>query len=79
QRFEVYDPEKEYKVSFLHPNTTTLIDLVLNRQQMERMLVIRGADSQPLKRILVAPAESEKFGGRAELIRHSRSTAKDEG
>ena len=79
QRFEVYDPEKEYKISFLHPNTTTLIDLVLNRQQIERMLVIRGADSQPLKRVLVAAGEAEKFRGRAELIRHSRVTTKDEG
>jgi pimeloyl-ACP methyl ester carboxylesterase len=73
QRFEVYDPEKKYEISFLHPNTTTLIDLVLNRQQMERMLVIRGVDAQPVAAALTAPGETEKFGGRAELIRHSRS------
>jgi hypothetical protein len=73
QKFEVYDPEKKYEISFLHPNTTTLIDLVLNRQQMERMLVIRGADLQPAASVLVGAATPETFGGRAELIRHSRS------
>jgi hypothetical protein len=73
QRFEVYDPQKDYEISFLHPNTTTLIDLVLNRQQMQRMLVIRGADLEPLARVAVPAGEAETFGGRAELIRHSRA------
>jgi hypothetical protein len=73
QRFEVYDSEKKYEISFLYPNTTTLIDIVLNRRQMERMLVIKGADLQALPKALAAMDEPKRFGGRAELIRHSRS------
>ena len=78
QRFEVYDPQKEYKISFLHPNTTTLIDLVLNRQQMDRMLVIKGSDLQPLARVLVTTAEVPQFHGRAELIRNSQDLGSDD-
>jgi pimeloyl-ACP methyl ester carboxylesterase len=77
QRFEVYDPQKEYKISFLHPNTTTLIDLVLNRQQMDRMLVIKGSDLRPLARVVVATAEAPQFRGRAELLRNSQDDPSD--
>jgi hypothetical protein len=42
------------------------------------MLVIKGADLQPVAKVLVATGEAEKFGGRAELIRHSRSNESDD-
>ncbi|MGH7926451.1 MAG: esterase/lipase family protein [Candidatus Binatia bacterium] len=72
QRFEVYDPErKDYEVSFLYPNTTTLVDIVLNREQMDRMLVIKGADLKPIAKVLKTRDQPEMFGGRAALIRNN--------
>jgi pimeloyl-ACP methyl ester carboxylesterase len=74
QKFEVYDPAKakDYKVSFLYPNTTTLVDIVLNRQQADRMLVFRGFDLKEMRVIGAAAVDvqpKKKFSGRAELIK----------
>ncbi|MGH7766703.1 MAG: esterase/lipase family protein [Candidatus Binatia bacterium] len=73
QKFEIYDPKKEdeYEVSFLYPNTTTLVDIVLNREQMERMLVIKDSKLSGVARGIVADAAGrpKQFSGRAELIK----------
>jgi pimeloyl-ACP methyl ester carboxylesterase len=70
QKFEIYDPERnDYEVSFLYPNTTTLVDIVLNREQMDRMLVIKGADMKPIAGVTRASPKADTFGGRAALIR----------
>lgn len=72
QTYEIYDPNKHYDVSFLYPNTTTLVDIVLNREQMERMLVIKDGGLRPVAKVLlVAAAEAEPLGGRAELLRNN--------
>jgi pimeloyl-ACP methyl ester carboxylesterase len=78
QKFEVYDPAKakDYKVSFLYPNTTTLLDIVLNRRQADRMLVFRNFDLQEMRvmkaaAVEIKPEKQEKFSGRAELIKKS--------
>jgi len=66
QRFEVYDPEKTYDVYFLYPNTTTLVDIVLNREQNERMLEFKDADLRKLEEIAI---RKQVYHGRAELVR----------
>jgi hypothetical protein len=73
QRFEVYDPDKDYEIYFLHPNTTTLVDIVLNRDQSDRMLQLKDGELLPLARVSRSRVEVKKHGGRAELIRNNPS------
>lgn len=73
QRFEVYDPDKDYEVYFLYPNTTTLVDIVLNRSQSDRMLQLKDVNLRPIARVRDAVAKPEIFGGRAELVRQNPS------
>jgi hypothetical protein len=72
QRFEVYDPvkAKDYKVSFLYPNTTTLLDIVLNRKQADRMVVFKDFD---LKVMVEVKKEKKPSTGRAQLIEKTAS------
>ena len=65
QTLEVFDPKKAYKTAFLCPNTTTLVDIVLNRQQSEGMVVLRNST---LDAILTPPLkDDDKPKGRAEI------------
>ena len=74
QTFEVYDPQKKYQVYFLYPNTTTLVDIVLNREQSDRMVVLKDSELQPLvQRSFRARDEETRFGGRAALLRNESS------
>jgi hypothetical protein len=75
QTFEVYDPAKEYDIYFLYPNTTTLIDIVLNREQNDRMLQFKDAHLKLLAKAKAfeTSGEAKVFGGRAELIREHPS------
>ncbi len=72
-RFEVYDPEKECDIYFLYPNTTTLVDIVLNREQIDRMLQLKDANLRPVAKVFGATSEPEVYGGRAALIRKNPS------
>ncbi len=73
QRFEVYDPDKEYETYFLHPNTTTLVDIVLNRDQSNRMLQLKDVNLQPIARVSRPSIKPQIHGGRAALIRDNPS------
>jgi hypothetical protein len=46
-----------------------LVDIVLNREQMDRMLVIKGADLKPVTRVTRAAPKADPLGGRAALIK----------
>ena len=64
----MFDPKKAYATAFLRPNTTTLVDIVLNRQQGERMAVLKTSE---LKAIPLPPLPSDARpprGGREELL-----------
>jgi hypothetical protein len=69
QTFEVYDPTKDYDIYFLYPNTTTLVDLVLNREQSDRMLSIKDSELISIKELKMATQSGTLLGGRAGLLR----------
>lgn len=69
QSFEVYDPKKTYEVYFLCPNTTTLVDIVLNREQSDRMVVLKDHALKPLLGVRKTMEVELRFGGRAQLLR----------
>lgn len=74
QRFEVYDPDEDYEIYFLHPNTTTLVDIILNRDQSNRMLQLKDANLELIERVSRLTSDKPKlYGGRAELIRENPS------
>jgi pimeloyl-ACP methyl ester carboxylesterase len=69
QTFEVYDPKtwQEGETSFLWPNTTTLVDIVLNRQQAEGMVVLKDSEFKPIP-LGPLPNDTPLSEGRAELF-----------
>lgn len=77
-RFIAYDPQGDYRDDepmLLEPNTTTLVDVVLNRRQSDRLLVIKDcqlAIVQEAEAAVVGPAT-----GRAELVVRERAVSTD--
>ncbi|MGQ0651237.1 MAG: esterase/lipase family protein [Betaproteobacteria bacterium] len=68
QTFEVYPRRKDGDPAFLCPNTTTLVDIVLNRQQSARMLVLKDSALRPIP-LEPLPSDAKMVGGgRAELV-----------
>jgi hypothetical protein len=68
-RFVAFDPKAALapgEPDLLQPNTTTLVDVVLNRRQADRLLVIK--DSTLTVVIETAAVAVEQPTGRAELI-----------
>jgi pimeloyl-ACP methyl ester carboxylesterase len=65
-RFTAYDPSAppSNDPDLLYPNTTTLVDVILNRTQTDRLAVITGGALAPQ----AAPAAHEERSGRAELV-----------
>ncbi len=53
-------------ISFLFPNTTTLVEVVLDREQTSRILEVRGASGAAAKRARVAKPSA--LTGRAALV-----------
>jgi pimeloyl-ACP methyl ester carboxylesterase len=68
QTFMVYDPEEDVEIYFLCPNTTTLVDIVLNRRQVDRMVVLKDSALRPLTFASRVPTVAEALGGRADLL-----------
>jgi hypothetical protein len=69
QTFEVYDPKKvNDQPTFLCPNTTTLVDIVLNRQQSARMVVLKDYRLNPIPLEPLSSDAKVTGGGRAELV-----------
>jgi hypothetical protein len=54
-------------ISFLFPNTTTLVEVVLDREQTSRILEVRGASGAAPRRVRAAQKSSAT--GRAALVR----------
>jgi hypothetical protein len=77
-RFVAFDPKATLTAgepSLLKPNTTTFVDVILNRRQSDRLLVIRDYD-----RVIVIEAQegaSDQPTGRAELVMKDRVVAED--
>jgi hypothetical protein len=77
-RFVAYDPKGDYtddEPMLLEPNTTTLVDVVLNRRQSDRLLVIKDCQLA-----IVMEAEPTVIGpptGRAELVVSERAVSED--
>jgi hypothetical protein len=68
-RFVAFDPKADLapgEPTLLHPNTTTLVDVVLNRRQADRLLVIKDCTLTVV--VESAPAAREQPSGRAELV-----------
>ncbi|MGE3508428.1 MAG: esterase/lipase family protein [Vicinamibacterales bacterium] len=68
-QYVAFDPKADLapgEPKLLHPNTTTLVDVVLNRRQADRLLVIKDCT---LKVIVEQPVTvAEPLKGRAELV-----------
>jgi hypothetical protein len=69
----VYDGDDEATTSFLFPNTTTLVDVVLTRGATDRLLQLRDADLKALAAKLTQAAEP--LTGRAKLVAIETSKA----
>jgi hypothetical protein len=68
-RFVAFDPKADLapgEPTLVHPNTTTLVDVVLNRRQADRLLVIKDCTLTVV--VESAPAAVEQPSGRAELL-----------
>jgi len=71
-RFVAFDPAVSLKPgepALLVPNTTTLVDVVLNRMQTDRLLTISGVVPERAAPTAVAPGTTRERTGRAALVR----------
>ncbi len=77
-RFVAFDPKADVAAGepvLLKPNTTTLVDVILNRRQSDRLLVIKDCD-----RVIVIETDEavdNQLTGRAELVVRDRPVAHD--
>jgi hypothetical protein len=71
--FVAYDPAAPSvgDPDLLFPNTTTLVDVILNRTQTDRLAAITGSTGNVVSEIVVAEVPAEKTG-RAQLISSTR-------
>ena len=72
-RFVAFDPKAPLAPGepwLLFPNTTTLVDVILNRRQSDRLLVIK--DSKFTVIVETEPAAAAPLSGRAELVVRER-------
>lgn len=77
-RFVAYDPQIAYSDAepmLLEPNTTTLVDVILNRRQTDRLLVIKDCELVIVK--AVEPTVAGPATGRAELVLEEREVSPD--
>jgi pimeloyl-ACP methyl ester carboxylesterase len=68
--FVAYDPAAPSKgePDLLFPNTTTLVDVILNRTQTDRLAVITGPTGAVIVSAVTAPEPPKEKTGRAALI-----------
>ena len=73
--FVAYDPAAPptSDPDLLFPNTTTLVDVILNRTQTDRLAVITGAAGTVVVTAVTAPEPPAEKTGRAALISPDRS------
>jgi hypothetical protein len=66
----VYDGDDDNTTTFLFPNTTTLVDIVLTRGETDRLLLLKDADLKAVaaKKMTVV----EPLTGRAKLLQDGR-------
>ena len=70
-RFVAFDPTvplEPGEKGLLFPNTTTLVDVILNRTQTDRLLTITDGSVQPAAAAAVAPSREGARTGRAALL-----------
>lgn len=70
-RFVAFDPAvppKPGEPGLLFPNTTTLVDVILNRMQTDRLLAITDGSAMPAAAAAAAPAPKAVRTGRAALF-----------
>jgi hypothetical protein len=71
-RFVAFDPGVALgpgEPALLFPNTTTLVDVVLNRMQTNRLLTISGVAPERAAAAAIAPGTTRERTGRAALVR----------
>jgi hypothetical protein len=71
-RFVAFDPGVALgpgEPALLFPNTTTLVDVVLNRIQTNRLLTISGVVPERVAAAAIAPGTTRERTGRAALVR----------
>ena len=74
-RFVAFDPKGHREPGepwLLRPNTTTLVDVVLNRRQADELLVIKDCDLAIVK---IEAAVAPPLTGRAQLVVPERAAA----
>jgi hypothetical protein len=77
--FVAYDPLAPLTndPDLLFPNTTTLVDVILNRTQTDRLAVITGPTGAVIVSAVTAPEPPAQKTGRAALISPDSGAAKD--
>ncbi len=77
-RFVAFDPKADLKPGepmLLYPNTTTFVDVILNRLQTDRLLVVK--DSRLTVVVEAEPVVTPPPTGRAELVVRERALGED--
>jgi hypothetical protein len=79
--FVAYDPlaPRTGEPDLLYPNTTTLIDVILNRTQTDKLAVITGPGGVVVVRAVTAPEPTLEKTGRAALIPSEAASAESGG
>jgi hypothetical protein len=70
--YVAYDPEREIPEGepyLLCANTTTLVDVILNRRQTDKLLVIKDGGLQAIV-VTVEVTEERPLTGRAAIVAH---------
>jgi len=79
-RFVAFDPKANRRPNepkLLQPNTTTLVDVVLNRRQADKLLVVKDNALVPVVERLLQTTPADAFlSGRAALVAEEKGTAR---
>jgi hypothetical protein len=80
-QFIAFDPKTDRapgEPKLLESNTTTLVDVVLNRRQADKLLVVKDKGFKPVAEIQTPAAHvGRTLTGRAELVAQEKGTARD--
>jgi hypothetical protein len=71
----VYDGDDRATTTFLFPNTTTLVDIVLTRGETDRLLQLKDADLKSIAAEWNQEAETQPLTGRAKLVAGEQTKA----
>lgn len=81
-QFVAFDPKADRapgEPKLLESNTTTLVDVVLNRRQADKLLVVKDSAFSPVAEVHTRAAHAGRaLTGRAELVAQEKGSARDQ-